>query len=120
MSKHININYTVKYKNDAIYVPLIIMTTLNGEPFSNLISCLNSFKHEINNILRDNIHNTCILCQIDVYFECYRCFNCNRCIFKPGIIKRIGIGTFKKLLSLSVNENYWGNKDEKFYNLIKK
>lgn len=117
MINYHTINYTIKYKTGVIYVPSIAISIFEGE----LITCLKEYKHEINEILSKHEHNnTCVLCQIPINFDCYFCCDCDKCIFKPGIIKRIGIGTFKKLLMLSINENYWKYKSEKVYKLIKK
>lgn len=95
-----NINYKINFGNETFYVPMIETFSMS---FLELLKDLREHKKEIEIMSQDaaDSFSSCLLIQFHINFDCHLFNTCGRCIFKPHVIKAIGMGNFFKFLTLS-------------------
>lgn len=101
-----NANYTICFGENTFYVPIIKINSIiyrRKVSFLMLLKKLIEQKNDIEEFSQNAVDDfsSCVLIQLCINFDCEEFHVCSKCIFKPHIIKTIGIAKFFKCLALS-------------------
>lgn len=115
--KNVNYSFTINLNRKIICVPHLKLSQILS--ITELLKLIHKNKKKLNKEVYMHNDNFCILIILDVDFKCCEYTSCEECIFKPKNIKKIGLGNFKKFISLSMYKSYL-RKNKRILNIIKK